>query len=141
MKAPNIIRAYKNATERKIFLEARDVQSGIRKFSVYNSNENEDNVLRQIAEFSETQISSNDIPEGSTHVRVYDGVYNKAELTLAEVAVDDKCPEVTMDYNDGQYTLNIVKDKSGIDSVSLDDEAVDEYKDCPVGEFTYEFGV
>lgn len=138
-KMPEIIRAYKSGSGRKVFVEAEDVQSGIRKFSVYNSNEEMEDVIEQITGVNEVRLISKDIPDGSTHVCVYDGVHNKAELDLADMVVDDKSPLVTIDYDDGLYILNVVKDKSGIESVSLDGEDVDVYNNNPVGEFSYRY--
>lgn len=140
VKSPDIVRAYRGgANLSRVFLEAQDRQSGIRKISFYNSSDNVYDIIKEIVGVQEVEIASSDIADGCTHVYVYDGVSNATKLDISEMVVDDVSPKVSMDYADGCYTLRIEKDKSGIDSVKLDNVDVDIYENCPVGEFSYNF--
>ncbi|MBP5426314.1 MAG: hypothetical protein J6Y29_00205 [Clostridiales bacterium] len=137
--APDVVRAFKNGDNSKLFIEIQDDKSGIKKISFYNRELDSETIIRDIMGISEKEFVKSDVIEGNTHLIVCDGVDNKKKISLENVEVDNVGPIITVNYSDAGYTINVKKDKSGLDSVKLDDVDIEVYNDYPVGDFTYNF--
>lgn len=134
MRAPEVVRIWKNEDSSIIMLETRDLQSGVDKITVCNGDEE---ILRNVNGLIKRQILSEEIEDGITYIGVYDTMGNKIKIPLDDVLVDTLVPQITLKYENGEYRIITKEINSGVIEIKLDNTQIERYEDCPTSEIVY----
>ena len=128
IKAPEVIRIWKNADDSIIMLETKDTQSALDKITIRKGTEE---ILKDINGLIKEQILSETIDNDVTHIYIYDIMGNRKKVAIDDIQVDTQVPQITIKYKNGEYIITANEQNSGVLELKIDELQLERYEDCP----------